>query len=274
MTYTFTPEEETNRKYWNEVAKVHYKSYNLDPLRKRKSSLIDKVQKEAFYPVKDKSILHLQCHIGTDTLSLALDGAKVTGLDFSEESIDHAIRLSEEMDIPARFIKSSVFDASTVLDEKFDIVYTGKGAVMWMPDIKRWAETIYECLKPDGIFYIIDVHPFFFNCEEDEKGHYEFKAPYFREGKPLFFEEEWPDYSDKTYIAQNPTYEWNWTLSDIVNALINAGLQIEKLEEMEHIFYKALPSFQRIEGEEAWYFWPGKEKKFPLSFAIKAKKVK
>jgi len=238
MTYTFTPEEETNRKYWNEVAKVHYKSYNLDPLRKRKSSLIDKVQKEAFYPVKDKSILHLQCHIGTDTLSLALDGAKVTGLDFSEESIDHAIRLSEEMDIPARFIKSSVFDASTVLDEKFDIVYTGKGAVMWMPDIKRWAD------------------------------------PYFREGKPLFFEEEWPDYSDKTYIAQNPTYEWNWTLSDIVNALINAGLQIEKLEEMEHIFYKALPSFQRIEGEEAWYFWPGKEKKFPLSFAIKAKKVK
>lgn len=274
MTYKYTEEEKVNLKFWNEVAEVHYAAYDLEPLRQRKSTLIDKVQKEVFYPVDGKSLLHLQCHIGTDTLSLALDGADVTGIDFSEDSIACAKRLSEEMDIPGTFISGSVYDAPEIIGEKFDVVYTGKGALMWLPDIVRWAEVVAACLKPGGTFYVIDVHPIFFNCEEDEENkRYKLETNYFKGEKPHFFDEPWPDYADKDHVSPNPTYEWNWTLAEIVNSLINAGLVIERLEEMEHIFYKALPSFVRVpDQEEAWYFWPENEKKLPLSYAIKASK--
>lgn len=273
MAYTFTREELVNRTFWDEIAEVHYKAYNLEPLRERKSSLIDQIQKDAFYPIKDKSILHLQCHIGTDSLSLALDGAQVTGIDFSEESINQAHRLSKEMSIPGTFIQGSIYDAPQLCPDPFDMVYTGKGALMWLPDIKRWAETVSACLKPGGIFYIIEVHPFFFNCEEEEAS-YVFKDPYFPKGKVLFFDEEWPDYADANHISSNPTYEWQWTVSDILNALIKSGLTIEMVDEIEYAFYKALPSLKRVPGQdEGWYYWPEHEGKFPMSIAIKARKM-
>ena len=132
--------EDTNRAHWDEIAPVHLRAYRVEALLSG-VSLIDDVQKEELYPVEGKRLLHLQCHIGTDTLSLALDGAKVTGVDFSPELIRIAHRLAQRMNIQAEFIEANVLDLPEGLGE-FDIVYTSQGVLCWISDIQRWAETV------------------------------------------------------------------------------------------------------------------------------------
>lgn len=129
--------EIANQVFWDEMAPIHYKSYDIEKLKQRKS-LIDEIQKKEMGEVKDKSLLHLQCHIGTDSLSWALEGAQVTGVDFSRESIKIANELKRALGLKAQFIESNIYDLSDNLKEKFDIVYTSQGVLSWLKDIKEW----------------------------------------------------------------------------------------------------------------------------------------
>ena len=138
--------EETNRAHWDETAPVHLKSYQIDGLLKGVSR-IDEIQKRELYPIKGKALIHLQCHIGTDTLSLAIDGAKVTGVDFSAKSIAIARELAAKMHISAEFLQANVLDLESVISTKYDIVYTSKGVLSWISNIEKWAETISFLLK-------------------------------------------------------------------------------------------------------------------------------
>ncbi len=179
---------ETNRKRWDELADIHYKSefYNVKEFKKGGIS-ISSLEIEEVGDVKGKKLLHLQCHFGKDTLSWARLGAEVTGVDFSSRAVELAQQLSSEIGIEANFIHSDVskLDKTSLEPHSFDIIYTSHGAIYWLPDLMEWAKIISYFLKPNGIFYIADSHPtgniFDDECEDDLIVRY----PYFHEELPL-----------------------------------------------------------------------------------------
>jgi ubiquinone/menaquinone biosynthesis C-methylase UbiE len=263
-------EEDTNRAHWDEIAPVHLRSYGIEGLLAG-TSRIDALQKQELYPIDGMDLIHLQCHIGTDTLSLALDGATVTGVDFSAKSIAIARELTCRMGLKAEFIHANVFELTPLMSKQYDIVYTSKGVLCWIRDIDRWAKTISNLLKDNGTFYILETHPMVSMFDDTKEGIPPIKHPYFHQSEAIHFEDRSPDYSDSSYIPKNTTYEWIWSLSDIVNSLIRNGMQIELLNEHDRLFYKAFPGMVRTEDD--WWMLGGLEGKVPLSFSIRARKL-
>lgn len=262
--------ETSNRAHWDEVAPVHLKSYRIDDLLAGISH-IDEIQKRDLYPVKAKDLIHLQCHIGTDTLSLAMDGANVTGVDFSPKSIAIAKELATKMKIQAHFLEANVLNLKGIISKKFDIVYTSKGVLSWISDIEMWASTIAYLLKGNGTFYILEGHPASFMFDETRDDSLQIKYPYFHQKEPIFFNDDHPDYSDKSYVPANKTYQWIWTISDVVNALIRNGLRIESLDEYDKTFYQAFP--RMVKTKDGWWILRDNHGMIPLSFSLRARKA-
>ncbi len=261
--------EQQNQQFWDEVAPVHFNSYDLQSLRTGRS-LIDEVQKKELYPIEGKSLLHLQCHIGSDSISLAMDGAEVTGIDFSEKSVALAKQLNEELGASVQFLQGNVLDCIGKIDQQFDIVYTSQGVLGWLNDLNKWATTVAHYLKDGGTFYIQETHPVLYMVDDDTKEGVKLTYPYFHSKEPMRWGEG-PDYSDKTYISKNHTFEWTWSMSDIVNALIKQGLQIQFINEYDKLFYQALDSMEK--RADGWWYLPGHEQKVPLMFTLKAVKT-
>jgi ubiquinone/menaquinone biosynthesis C-methylase UbiE len=261
--------EAANRAHWDEIAPIHLESYGIEGLLAGVSR-IDEIQKGELYPVKGKDIIHLQCHIGTDTLSLALDGANVTGIDFSSKSIVIAKELATKMKLSVEFYEANVLELNEIISTKYDIVYTSKGVLPWISDIEKWAETIAFLLKENGIFYIMEIHPVAYMFDDTKEGDLEIKYPYFHQKEPIHFNDDYPDYSDSSYIPVNKTYEWMWSLSDIVNSLIRNGLKIEMINEYDKSFYKALPGMTVIEND--WWILKKYKGMIPLTFTLLARK--
>ncbi|MBU1036289.1 class I SAM-dependent methyltransferase [bacterium] len=261
--------EIANQAFWDEITPIHYKSYDIEKLKQGKS-LIDEIQKKEMGDVKDKSLLHLQCHIGTDSLSWALEGAQVTGIDFSSESIKIANKLKSALGLKARFIESNIYDLPDTLKEKFDIVYASQGVLIWLKDIKEWGKIISHYLKPGGIFYLMETHPLFYIFDNDKQGRLKIKYSYFPGERSTLWDDDTPDYSDREYIPKNPTYEWTWPLGEILTSLIEAGLKIEFLHEYDRLFYKGFPDM--VKDEEGWWYLPKYKGMLPLTFTLRAKK--
>ncbi len=261
--------EDMNKLFWNEVAPVHMKSYNIERLRQKKS-LLSSIELDDLGDMKNKKLLHLQCHIGTDSISLANQGAKVTGVDFSKESIEAAKILAKEFNADINFIESNIYDIDKKLDETFDIVFTSKGVLCWLNDINEWGRLIAKYLKKGGFFYIMEIHPFKFMLDDTLSDEVKIKYSYFHKDTPVCYDDEYPDYSDKNYIPKNHTYEWNWSLGDILNALICAGLRIEYVREYDKLFYNGLPGMVR--DEDGWWFLPKYKGLIPMTYTIKAVK--
>ena len=256
-----------NLKRWNELVDINVKSksYDLEGFVSGKTSLLP-IELEELGDVNGKSLLHLQCHFGMDTLSWAKLGAKVTGIDFSEKAINLARELSIKLKIPANFIESNIYDIPNVLDEKFDIVFTSYGTICWLPDLEKWAQIISNCLKPEGIFYIIDGHPFGFIIDE-KQDPFIVGFNYFPEGKPVFFEGEGA-YADPSADIHFVAYEWSHSLGDVVNALISAGLRIEFLREFDYSDVQSHPFL--IQSEDGWWRFQNLPGGMPLMFSIRA----
>ncbi len=261
--------EESNKKLWNELTDVHIRSYGVDKFKKGASTL-DQIQLSEIGDVRGRALLHLQCHFGLDTLSFAREGAIVTGVDFSEKSIEYANQLKEELNINARFICCNIYDLKDNLDKQFDIVYTSQGVLCWLKDLEKWAEIIYHFLKPNGIFYIMDGHPIKNTLEHTKKGKLDILYPYFHNKKPTKWDDDSPDYSDENYISKNPSYEWQWSLSDVINSLIKTGLRIQFIHEFDRLFYKHFPAMNC--DENGWWYLPDYRNKIPLMFTLRAKK--
>jgi SAM-dependent methyltransferase len=260
-----------NRALWNELVAIHARSafYNLEGFLAGKSSLKD-IEVAELGDVRGKSLLHLQCHFGMDTLSWARLGARVTGVDFSEKAIALAHSLSEQLGLEARFFCGNVYDLPDILQDRFDIVFTSYGVLLWLPDLTRWAEVIAHFLKPGGTFYIVEIHPFarIFDDREDAR---ELKVayPYFQPAEPSRFEDD-GSYADRSAKLDNRvSYEWGHTLAEILNAVASAGLHIESFREYPKIPYQILPFAEK--APDGWWRLPESDS-IPLLFSIQATK--
>lgn len=261
-----------NQKLWDEKTKVHVNSefYNIDKFKKGATTLKD-IELSELGDVKNKSLLHLQCHFGLDTLSWARLGAKVTGVDFSEEAICYAKRLSQDINIPAKFICSNIYDLPGVMSDEYDIVFTSYGVLCWLPDLKKWANVISNFLKKGGIFYIVEGHPInnIFDNERETK-KLKAKYSYFHSKDPMRWEAE-GTYADRNAVITNPSFEWTHCMSDIINSLITAGLTIEFIHEFPYSSYDHYSFMDK--NDNGWWYLENVEAKIPLTFSLCAKKV-
>jgi len=196
--------EKANRLHWDEAASVHRKHYGLDCFLAGESR-IDEVKKIEFYPVEGKDLIHLQCHFGTGTLSLARDGACMTGVDFSGAPLAVARELADKLRIEAEFINANVLELKNLITNKFDIVYISKGVLCWISDIDRWADTIARLLKDGGVFYIMETHPYFPIFDDKKNAGLEIKYSNFHQPEPIHFNDDHPDYADDSYIPAHKT---------------------------------------------------------------------
>jgi ubiquinone/menaquinone biosynthesis C-methylase UbiE len=258
-------EEKKNLERWDEIARVHYESYGIERLLNGKT-MLTQIELHELGDIKGKDILHLQCHIGTDTLSLEREGANVVGVDFSEKSLEYARKLKNELKFASEFILGNVLDLEDVIDRKFDIVYTGKGVLCWIRDMKKWAQTVSRFLKRGGMFYIYEFHPFAYVFDEENKKGLKVKYPYFSD-TPLHFKGESNDYANPNYISSHETYEWVWSLSDVFNSLIAEGITIKSFNEYNSTVCRMFP-FQEDMGNGCWKL-PEEMDTIPLMFSLK-----
>lgn len=260
-----------NRAHWDELAALHFRSpyYDVEGFRAGRISLMS-LEREELGDVAGKSLLHLQCHFGLDTLSWARLGARVTGVDFSPQAIALARALSEELSIPARFVHSDLYALPQALSGRFDIVFTSYGVLCWLHDLPRWAQVVAHFLEPGGVFYIAEIHPCagIFYDEADATDLRVF-YPYFGTPEPLRWEED-TSYGSDEPLQQRATYEWPHGLGEIVSALTAAGLYIDFLHEFPWCCYRMLPFLE--EDEEGRWWLPGRATSVPMTFSLKAKK--
>ncbi|MFN2595548.1 MAG: class I SAM-dependent methyltransferase [Actinomycetota bacterium] len=223
--------------------------------------------------VTGKDLLHLQCHFGIDTLSWARLGARVTGADFSPKAVALARKVAGQIGIEAKFVQANVYDLPEVLEGEFDIVYTSRGALPWLPDIQRWARVAAHFVRPGGFLYVTEAHPvlWVFDDENVEVGELRPKFPYFSHDEPITFPTE-GSYADRAAEIKSPyEYGWNHGLGEVVTALVDAGLTIESLKEFPFVDWK-WPFLE--EWEDGTYRLPkatGAE--LPLFFSLKATKA-
>src|SRR3989344_6189825 len=208
-----------NKDRWDKLTSVHANSkyYDIEGFKNGKSNLMPLEIKEVG-DVKDKTLLHLQCHFGMGTLSWVREGAIATGVDLSEESINLAKQLSKDINAPANFICSDIYDLPNVLNEKFDVVFTSYGVLCWLPDLKKWAKVISHFLKPGGIFYIVEDHPFMNIFDENFK----INPSYF--SKEPNIQESTGSYADRKSGVKTKSYQWSHPVSEIINSLVDEGL--------------------------------------------------
>ena len=270
MRRSHEQEEKTNQALWDEIAPVHEKAYGKIETLRSGGVAINEIELSEVGDVTGKKMLHLQCHIGTDTLSWARQGAIMTGVDFSSVSLGIARKLTAELDLDARFVHSNIYELRENLDDTFDIVYTSAGVLCWLKDLTDWAGIIHHFLKPGGFFFLMETHPIMNIFDDEEPEALKIIRPYFHSDEPTCWDDDWPDYADPTYIPRNPSYEWRWSVSDIMNALIHAGLAIESFNEHNKIFFNILPMMKEVGN--GWFNLPGFEDKLPLLFTLKARK--
>ena len=263
---------QTNRALWDERVPLHRDSafYDLLGFKGGRCSL-KSIELAELGAVTGKSLLHLQCHFGMDTLSWARRGAHVTGTDFSDQAIALAQSLSAELAIPARFVCANLYDLPQMLTAQFDIVFTSAGVLGWLPDIQRWGEVIAHFLRPGGTFYIREKHPFAntFGDTAAAAPTPQLASPYF-DPEPTRWEESGSYAEPQAETAHNVHYEWQHTLGDIVNALTTQGLRLEYLHEFPLAGWKCLPGMEQ--GDDGWWRLPGQETLLPLTFSLKATK--
>jgi SAM-dependent methyltransferase len=197
--------------------------------------------------------VHLQCHIGTDTVSLARLGASMTGLDFSGPAIEAARRLAAATGADATFVRSDVYAAAEVLEPgSFDLVYTGIGALCWLPSARRWARVVAALLKPGGRLFIRDGHPMLFTIDDPrDDGLLTVGYPYFEEAEPLVFDDGGTYVETDAVFAHTVTHEWNHGIGDIVTALLDAGMTLTGLAEHDSVPWNALPGLM-TEANGEW----------------------
>ncbi len=257
---------EANRNLWNQRTAVHKDSdfYNLAGFKTGANSLTQ-IELNEVGDVKEKSLLHLQCHFGMDTMNFSRMGAKCTGIDLSDEAIKLAEKLNAELKLDAKFFCCNVYDTSKYVTDQFDIIFTSYGTIGWLPDLDPWAKMIVERLKPGGYFYMAEFHPVVWMFDDDFT-----HIKYYYDNKELIVMENQPTYTGDTNEIAGKEYSWNHSISEVLNALINAGLKIEFFNE--HTFSPYANFRNSIETEKGKWHIKGMEGKIPMVYSLKAVK--
>jgi 2-polyprenyl-3-methyl-5-hydroxy-6-metoxy-1,4-benzoquinol methylase len=270
MTNTNTDWLQLNRENWDDRVRIHAVSnfYDLPGFRAGASTLRS-FELDEVGDVSGKRLLHLQCHMGQDTLSWARRGADVTGLDFSRAAVRTARTLAEDIGMTdrARFVVSDVYEAPAALDgERFDIIYTGLGALVWLPDLLRWANVVSSMLKDSGILYLAEFHPLMELLGEDGKS---LEHDYFQTRAETY---DFPHtYTDGPPLAKTLSVQWQHPLGEVVTALAQAGLRIEFLHEHATTLFQRYPMLERLRNGE--YRFPAGHPRIPLMYSIRAIKA-
>jgi SAM-dependent methyltransferase len=223
--------------------------------------------------VEGKRLVHLQCHFGLDTLSWARRGASVVGLDFSEPAVAAAQQLADELELDASFVASDVYAARAALhEERFDIVYTGLGALNWLGDLERWAGVVTSLLAPRGCLYLAEFHPF---TEVFADADLTVERDYFQDAEGERFDGPAGTYADlEAKTEHNVTHEWTHPLGQVLSAILGAGLRIELFHEHDYTLFPAWPMLerhQRDDGAGQIYRFPAGHPRLPLMYSLRAR---
>lgn len=273
MKHTFEGYMNKNRKLWDELTIIHVESpfYDVPGFKAGKLS-INSIEQEEVGDVNGKTLLHLQCHFGLDTLSWARLGAKVVGVDFSSKAIGFAQTLAHETGLnESKFICAEVSELCHYLPESeaYDIVFTSYGALCWLPDLSLWIDSFIRFLKPGGMFYIVDYHPLLTIFDNNQSAkELRVVRPYYYSPVPTITNPD-SSYAERSAHVKNAAYEWHHTLGEIVTALCRAGLKIEFLHEFPVCNFQFLPSM--IQDNDG--LWHSEGDFIPLIFSLKASRV-
>ncbi|NND77052.1 MAG: class I SAM-dependent methyltransferase [Flavobacteriales bacterium] len=258
---------EANRIVWNNKVESHLASemYDMDAFRRGKNSL-KHVEIEHLDHIEGKSILHLQCHFGQDSLSLQRMGARVTGVDISDKAIQKARELSTELGLETEFVLCNVLETDKHINKQFDMVFTSYGTVVWLADINKWANIVSKMLKPGGTFLMADFHPVMYMLDDDfdQLGY-----PYFTQDKP-FHDNSTGTYADSEADVTGDQYFWNHPTSNVMSALLKEGLELEVFKEFPYSCYNCFPGMKKLDEDK--YVFEKHQGRIPYMFLMKWKK--
>ncbi|GAA3807800.1 class I SAM-dependent methyltransferase [Cellulomonas soli] len=279
-----------NRANWDSRAPVHARGYNVARLLDDPTALSGVVQFDLprLGELGGLDVVHLQCHIGTDTLSLARLGARVTGVDLSGASLVEARDLAARAGADIEYVESDVYSAPQALDgRQFDLVYTGIGALCWLPSIDRWAQTVAALLRPGGRLVVRDGHPVLLSAlgaavstEAEDRAQQPWitaqgeltvalELPYFEQVEPLVWNDEY-SYAGTEKVASPRSVEWNHGVGEIVTAVLEAGLELTALIEHDSVPWEALPGLM-VEDETGEHRLRDRPERLPASFTLTAR---
>ncbi|WP_285365557.1 MULTISPECIES: bifunctional 2-polyprenyl-6-hydroxyphenol methylase/3-demethylubiquinol 3-O-methyltransferase UbiG [unclassified Microbacterium] len=271
----WTVARDANQDNWNDRVPLHEVAYGLDEFDDP-SHLSDVVSADLpvlrrFLPdgrITGLDLCHLQCHIGTDSVSLARAGATVTGVDFSAPALAAAEALAERTGVSATWIETDVLDARAAVTGDFDVVYTSIGTITWLDDLDRWAAQIVGLLRPGGTFFIRDGHPALYALDEDAPTLVT-RYPYFGDGRAQRWDDE-STYAGDGKVAHPRTYEWPHPLSEILGSLLKAGLRLLHFDEGRTLPWRFSPRMVEVPGG---YAWPEAERNLlPCTYTVVARK--
>jgi len=264
-----------NRENWDDRVPLHEDAYGLDafddPAHLSDVVTDDLPVLQQFLPgrtLDGVDLCHLQCHIGTDTVSWARVGATVTGVDFSAPALTAAAALAARTGVDATWVETDVLDARAAVDGDFDVVYTSIGTITWLQDLDRWAEQIHALLRPGGTFFIRDGHPALYALDEEAPA-LTTRYPYFGDGRALRWDDE-STYAGDGTVAHPRTYEWPHPLSEVMSALISAGLRIVHVDEGRTLPWRFSPRMVEVPRGFAWP--EGERDLIPCTYTIVARR--
>lgn len=257
---------------WESRVPVHAAAYGLDRFVEDPEHLSDVVRDDApaLGDLTGLRVAHLQCHLGTDTVSLARLGADVVGLDFSPSALEVARALADRAGNEVRFVQADVYDAVEAIGDGFDLVYTTVGIVAWLPSMTRWAKVVAELLTPGGRLYLRDGHPMLMTLDETRDDHQLVVThPYFRRPEPQRWEDT-SSYTGQAGAVSSPVcFEWSHPLSEIVQAVIDAGLDVTRLHEGDTLDWAFAPWMEA--DDQGHYRFPAEQRALvPTEFTLEA----
>ncbi|MFD1768937.1 class I SAM-dependent methyltransferase [Sphingobacterium suaedae] len=261
------PYLDINRKSWNNRVETHVQSafYNVDGFKRGASSL-NEIELALLGDVTDKNILHLQCHFGQDSLSLARLGACVTGVDLSDKAIDEAIDLAREIQVSAEFICCDIYELPKNLHQTYDIVFTSYGTIGWLPDIHQWASVIAHFLKPGGKFVFVEFHPAVWMFDDN---FHEISYNYFNTG-PIV-EQEDGTYADRNAPLQQSYVMWNHSIGEVLSGLLANQLRLTAFQEFDYSPYNCFKHTVKVAKDK--YRIAHLDNKLPMVYALTAEKA-
>lgn len=267
-----------NHANWDERALLHAQSsdYDIEHLVADPTALSDVVAYDAarLGDIAGLSTVHLQCHIGTDSVSLARLGARVTGLDFSGSAVAAARTLAQRCGVEAAFVEGDAYDAVRLLGSgTFDLVYTGIGALCWLPRIDEWARVVSGLLRIGGRLFLREGHPMLWAIDERVTDALVVGYPYSETSTPVTVDEAQSYVSTARPIAASTSHSWNHGLGEIITALLEAGMEITSLTEHDSLPWEALPGQMRQDERGNWQLLEGRER-LPLAYTLTATRVR
>lgn len=256
-----------NRRNWDDRVPVHLHGYDLDDLRAGGQRLAD--FEYTALQVAGRDVVHLQCHIGTDTICLARHGARPVGLDLSGASIEAARTLAAECGMEIEYLESDVYDAVHALGgRRFDVVYTGKGALNWLPDLHRWARVVAQLLRPGGELYVVDFHPLMAAAADVQPAEGVLLDWDYLPGGAAYRNDSAETYAgDGAVEGATVSYEWAHGIGEILDAVRAAGLELTSFVEHD---VSCWPRWPGMRERGRWWTWPEGTPRLPLMFSLKA----